>query len=165
MTKTLVLFRHGRSQAKDYTEDKERTLTEKGFEEVEQTAQRLKDEVHFFDRIYCSTAVRAVETFKEIESHFDLPGMEVEYRENLYMPSKDSLLHFIRATPAHLNNILIVGHNPSLHEVVQEIAEREIECLETAAWISLRYDIAHWSELHFKYCISQQLVKPELVTE
>jgi len=74
--RTIILVRHG--QYHDRVKDAdERTLTDLGKTQAEETAKRLKEFGYKFDKIIISTMIRATQTGEIIAKHF--PDVDVEY--------------------------------------------------------------------------------------
>jgi phosphohistidine phosphatase len=55
------------------------------------------------------------------------PG-EVSYDERIYDAGMEDLFEIIRATPATVGTLMIIGHNPAVHELVRALTgDREID--------------------------------------
>jgi len=67
------------------------------------------------DLVLVSSARRARETWEEAAPAF--PGVAVEISRSLYLASPDHLAHTVDATGDTADCLMIVGHNPGLHEL------------------------------------------------
>ncbi len=53
---------------------------------------------------------------------------EVSYDERIYDAGMEDLFEIIRATPATVGTLMIIGHNPAVHELVRALTgDREID--------------------------------------
>jgi phosphohistidine phosphatase len=101
--------------------------------------------------ILCSTAVRARATLARIEPA--LGRQEVKVERALYGANADALIARLRKLPAACESVLVIGHNPGLHELVLELARpgpgREALAVKfpTAALATLEAQIDGWPEL------------------
>jgi phosphohistidine phosphatase len=66
------------------------------------------------DIAFCSTAKRARETCAAVIKAF--PDMPVSYRDDLYHASADLLYETVKRAPDGADRLLVVGHNPGLHD-------------------------------------------------
>ena len=101
--------------------------------------------------VVTSSAARAQETLKGV-----LPGLgepELWIEAALYAASAETLLQRVRALPDEAEEAMVVGHNPSLGDLVLQLAEpgklrkRAEAKVPTGALATLEADIASWSEL------------------
>ena len=68
------------------------------------------------DRVLCSSATRASETWHLVEREIG-GGMEVEIRGDLYHASSSSLLSLIQDLSDEEVSVLLVGHNPTFESL------------------------------------------------
>ena len=106
------------------------------------------------DLIQCSTAVRARET-----AVLALPQVAgcppPEYLEALYLASPATLLAIIRRTPPAIRTLMLIGHNPGLHELATELAgtggpedlRRLTEKLPTAGLVVIEFKAQTWNSV------------------
>jgi phosphohistidine phosphatase len=79
-------------------------------------AQWMRDQRLAPDLVLCSTAARARETLDLVRPA--LAGdPEIGLEEELYLASAGQLLERLRAVPPATAGVLLVGHNPGLHEL------------------------------------------------
>ena len=75
-----------------------------------------------FDKVLCSTAERTSQTWDHVSQSFKtVPPLE--YSEKLYLASGNELLNLIAATDESVKHLLIIGHNPGLHELCLMLAK------------------------------------------
>jgi phosphohistidine phosphatase len=103
------------------------------------------------DLVLCSPARRARETLEGIASAFgDEPQVAVE--AELYGAAPDQLLERLHRVPADLPSVMLIGHNPAVHDLALELAgegdqlDRLAQKLPTGALATLAFDAA-WAAL------------------
>lgn len=113
--RTLILLRHATAASPPGVDDAERGLTDAGRDEARDTGRRLPDVAPPPDLVLCSTARRARETAQAL----DLPAdVEVWYERDLYLAGAGVLLDRVSAVDDDVQSLLVVGHNPGLHQLV-----------------------------------------------
>ncbi|MBB3999161.1 SixA phosphatase family protein [Aureimonas pseudogalii] len=141
MTTHLHLLRHAHSSwAEPGQRDHQRPLDERGRREATRLAGELAARPRAVDRVVCSTATRAVETFDLIRPA--LPnGFTVEWSDALYAEGVDAYFSALRSAPG---SVLLVGHNPTLEELVDSLAPTVESSLQdgigTANWLTLHHE-------------------------
>ncbi|MGK2878967.1 MAG: SixA phosphatase family protein [Solirubrobacterales bacterium] len=148
----LYLLRHAKSSWELAGQlDYERGLTERGWNDCELIAELILDRGIEPDFIYCSGARRARETLMAVARALPRDA-KTEFEDAIYRASRKDLLDVLRGVPKKRKAVLLVGHNPSIHDLSVEIA-RESEGLTrvaakfpTAALAEFEFD-GDWSEL------------------
>ena len=144
--KTLLLMRHGKSSWKDKDlPDHERPLKKKGKKDSEKMAKLMKDKELIPGYVLSSTAKRAKMTVEEVINQIGYQG-EIKYLDVLYQAEPNDYVSVLAEVPDEVDNVLIVGHNPSLEAFVQ-ILSNDIESLPTAALARIDLAINSWKEM------------------
>ncbi|MBJ7457772.1 MAG: histidine phosphatase family protein [Thermoleophilaceae bacterium] len=148
----LYLLRHAKSSWELAGQlDYERGLTERGWNDCELIAELMLEHGIEPDFIYCSGARRARDTLKAV-AHALPNDAKVEFEDAIYRASTKDLLDVLRGVPKKRRSVLLVGHNPSIHDLAVAIAresvglERVAAKFPTAALAEFEYD-GNWSEL------------------
>ena len=89
--------------------------------------------------------------------------------EQLYDATPHAIFAAIKDVPASVHTLLVVGHNPSLHEVAQmliatgdiEARERLGERLPTCGLVIVDFAIDSWSKLHPQSGRLERFVSPK----
>ncbi|NDB86020.1 MAG: hypothetical protein EB127_25465 [Alphaproteobacteria bacterium] len=121
--RTIILMRH--ADARNFgpngeiLNDFERKLTSKGESDAEQSALALKAQFQI-DLIVSSNAARACGTAKFLLDQF--PNSFFRQEELLYEGSKELIKRFIWSIEDEFNTICIVGHNPTISTVAQDLS-------------------------------------------
>jgi phosphohistidine phosphatase len=119
----LILLRHGKAESvSDLGGDAERGLTDRGRRDCALMGRVLADAGFKPDLVLVSAARRTRETWEEMSPAF--PSAEVEFDQALYLASAERLAHAIDANAEAAACLMIVGHNPGIHEIAAVCAGR-----------------------------------------
>jgi phosphohistidine phosphatase len=119
----LHLLRHAKSSAKEDLEDHERPLSRRGRETARRVGGHLPAKLGAIDLVLCSSARRTRETLDLVLAEFSLrPRAMIE--EELYLASAKRLAGRLRRLGARDANVLLIGHNPGLHELAVALADK-----------------------------------------
>jgi phosphohistidine phosphatase len=111
----LILLRHGKAESMSSSgDDIERGLTDRGHRDSALMGRVLADMGLSPDLALVSTARRAQETWAE--AAFAFPAARVQAQRSLYLASLQQLELSIAAARHEAQVLMIVGHNPGLHE-------------------------------------------------
>jgi phosphohistidine phosphatase len=150
----LVLVRHAKSSWDDESlDDHDRPLAPRG----ERSLEPMRTHVASLELptlfVLCSTAKRAETTLDGLRR--SLPDdAAIEHDRGVYDDDARSLLERIRRRGAHHDSLMVVGHNPTLHDLACELvadgepSEREQleRKLPTGAIVSMSFD-GDWDDL------------------
>jgi phosphohistidine phosphatase len=116
----LILFRHAKAEASSRTgEDIDRPLTEGGVADARRVGQALADAGFAPDTARVSDARRTVQTWQAASQAF--PGACVEFERGLYNADSRTLLQ--AAQEAGGDTVMVIAHNPGMHQLVMKLAE------------------------------------------
>lgn len=143
--KTLSLLRHAKSSwgvpdAKDY----ERGLNERGLRTAPRVGKWLKNQNIKPDLIICSPAVRTRLTC-ELVTQAASWNTAIEFDERVYLATTDTLLDVVRGVSDQHNNLLLIGHNPGMEDLLEYLTH-EARRFPTAAFASVELNVKSWSE-------------------
>ena len=144
--KNLTIVRHAESSLQDEQYlDKNRPLTKNGRNEALIMSQRIRDAEIKPLKILSSSATRAWETALII-------AKTIKYNENLltkddrlYLADIYNLVCIIEEQNQDVNNLMIIGHNPGLIELINLLSIKKIANLSTCDAVSLNINIDDWS--------------------
>jgi phosphohistidine phosphatase len=118
----LILMRHAKAErAKAGLADHERALTPEGRKAAAAMGSRLQAHGVAPDVVLVSSARRTRETLDAIGAWEDQPNIEV--LQGLYMASPAQLRDIIRDLRETVRSVLVIGHNPGIHELAVELAQ------------------------------------------
>ena len=147
--RTLVVMRHAKSSWRTSEPDFRRPLSERGTRDAVVAGQRFA--TLGLDVVICSAATRAQQTWQCLK----LGGAtcsDVRVEERLYGAWSSEVLELLRGVPADARTVLVIGHEPTLSELVTSLAvssplaDTVADKFPTAAVAVLQHDL-DWDEL------------------
>jgi phosphohistidine phosphatase len=142
--KHLWLLRHAKSSWDDPgLADHDRPLAPRGRKAAKRIARWASDRVRP-DLVLCSTALRARSTLELVWDGLGNPEVEIE--SGLYDATAADLLALLCGVDDGVAELLLVGHNPALHELAGLLAPPGPEAFPTGALTGLRLEVASWRE-------------------
>ena len=124
--KELLLLRHGKSDWSAGTDDYHRPLKNRGKRGAQRIGAWLWQQDLVPDHIISSPATRARETAYKAAKSMGLGVANVQLDKRLYLPSTDELLQVLRACPKTAQRVMLVGHNPSLEDLLTRLVNDAI---------------------------------------
>ena len=116
-SKVLLLLRHAKSSWDDPAlADHDRPLAARGRKAAQRIGARLRSDQTPVSLVLCSSARRARETIELVA-----PPGELEIDERLYGASAGELLQRLREVPDEVVAVMLVGHNPAMHDLAVEL--------------------------------------------
>jgi phosphohistidine phosphatase len=151
--KMLHLLRHAKSSAKEYIGDHERPLSRRGHDAARRIGRNLPAMAGDLDLVLCSSALRTRETLDLVLAEF-APRPRSIIEDELYLASRERLMDRLRRIDEADANVLVIGHNPGLHELAVALAEKNSPNFRalasgkfpTAAYASFQIPV-RWPEL------------------
>ena len=115
----LWLLRHAKSSWADFSlADHDRPLAPRGKRDAERLGHWLAGLKHQPELVLCSTAERARKTLQRARRHWSIDDGSIRFESDLYHASGGSLLAQVRDTPEPVQDLMLVGHNPGLDELL-----------------------------------------------
>jgi phosphohistidine phosphatase len=118
----LHLLRHAKASTDDKYEDRARPLARRGREDARRLGQTLLAALGGLDLVLCSSSVRTRETADLALAGFT-PAPQILYEEALYLAGEGTLLRRLRRLDESVGSVLVIGHNPGLHELAAALAD------------------------------------------
>lgn len=153
--KTIYLLRHAKSSwdHPDLT-DHERPLAPRGEKAAPVMGRHLAAAGLVPERVLCSTAVRARQTWEAVQPYLS-PAPTVAFRRDIYNAEAADLLQILRDLPEEVGSVMLLGHNPAMEELAQMLVgggdvsarERLAAKYPTAALAQIAADIDRWDAL------------------
>ena len=166
----LMLLRHAKTERPEPGQrDRDRKLMKRGRADAPMLGAYMAHHDLIPDLALVSPAARTVETWDLVADAFDKPPRQ-KTDDRIYNASPHKLLQ-IAAEPRKSNKLVIVGHNPSLHEfALQLIAsgdgearEQLREKLPTSGLVVMDLPIDDWTELRPHSARLERFVTPRLI--
>lgn len=117
----LHLLRHAKSSWNDDVGDHERPLNRRGREAARLIGDSLPAAIGALDLVLCSTALRARQT-AELALAGYRPAPRILYEDGLYLATSEALLRRLQLLDEACGAVMVVGHNPGLHELAAALA-------------------------------------------
>lgn len=154
----LHLLRHAKSSASEGIEDHDRPLSRRGRDAARRVGKHFSATIGAFDLVLCSSARRTRETLDLVVTEFS-PRPHCRIEGGLYLAGRERLIERLRGLDDRDANVLLIGHNPGLHELALALADKDSPDFAelasgkfpTAAYASFNLS-AGWSTLgHSRY--------------
>ena len=157
--KHLWLLRHAKSSwDEEGLADHDRPLAPRGRKAGKRIRRWAAEHELHPDLVLCSTALRARATLDLVAPAFGTAVIEIE--GGLYHAWADDLLERLRVVAPDLQGVLMIGHNPGLHELARLLAPPGPDEFPTGALVELRVPVDDWKELQPGRAELVQLVVP-----
>lgn len=138
--KTLLVMRHAQAVHFGNTSDHDRPLTEKGVQDALRMGRLFRGVRP--SQILCSTAKRAVAT-AEAALRVAEVNLKIQQLHQLYDSDLGQHLQILRNVATAIDQLLIVGHNPSFESLVTLLARRPI-VMKTGSLAIITAPINSW---------------------
>jgi phosphohistidine phosphatase len=121
----LLLLRHAKSSWDDAaTSDRDRPLNARGRRSAAVMRQAMRDLGLAPDVVLVSTARRTMETLEALEPWDEMPL--VEPMDSLYLATPLQLGAALHGVAETVRSVLLIGHNPGLHDFAVSLAGRSM---------------------------------------
>ena len=153
--KRLTLLRHAKSSWDDPAlRDFDRPLNARGRRAATTMGARMRELGLEFDLVLASPAVRVVETLAGVGEGLGRT-LDARFEQAIYAAAPAALLGLIREVEHGVERLLLVGHNPGLHELALRLTRDDPDGLRaraevkfpTAALATIRLDVERWNEV------------------
>jgi phosphohistidine phosphatase len=169
----LYILRHAKTEtAEPGRPDRARALVERGREDAGKIGAYMASHRLIPERIGLSPAVRTQETWKYMAAAMAaVPPAAPDPMtvEKFYDANADGMFDLIAGTPADIQSLLIVGHNPALYDLAQMLVasgdidarERLREGLPTMGLVIIDFAFDDWDKLHPRSGRLERFVTPK----
>lgn len=165
----LLLFRHAKAERSiPGGADRDRSLIDRGRKDAARIGAYMAGHALFPDRVLVSPAARAQETWKHAAKAFR-PAPAATSAEKLYDATPHAILTAIGDVPNSAHTVLVIGHNPGLHELaLMLIASGDVDAREslreklpTSGLVIIDFAFDHWDKLHPRSGRLERFVTPK----
>ena len=144
----LLLLRHAKSALDDaVAPDRDRALTPRGRRDALFLRQAMRDFGLAPDVVLVSTARRTLETLAALEPWDDTPL--IEPMDTLYLASGAGLLAALRDVAETVRAVLLIGHNPGLHQLASDLTDRRASAAPLVEAVESGFPTATLAEFAF----------------
>lgn len=146
--KTLYLVRHAKSSWKySNLDDFERPLNKRGRKSAPLMGTILKRLHVLPDLILSSPANRAAMTARIIAGKINYPLEKIHYSEIIYESNAKTLIDIVRHIDDVVTKAMLVGHNPGITELANDIGDKSISNIPTSGVFAAELDIPSWAKM------------------
>jgi phosphohistidine phosphatase len=173
----LLLLRHAKTEHDAPSgRDQDRRLDDRGRRDAAEIGGWIGRHPPFPDAVLVSTAIRARQTWEtawEAMKH-RVPQPQVEILPNLYGADPAQLLKTIQgASGADPRRLMVVGHNPGMHELALALIGGGIaagrkalaENLPTSGLAVFDFAVDDWADVAFRRGRLVQFLSPKLLKQ
>ena len=165
--KTIFLLRHAKSSWDNTKlEDFDRPLATRGIKSCKKIGKFFKKKKLVPDIVYCSTAVRAKQTWDLINRIVE-KKKNIIYEDQLYMANSSIFMNFVKKTNDNFKTLMIVSHNPGIESFCLELSKENNEYINdiktkypTGSLAILKVNLKKWSEIRYESGIIYEFIKP-----
>ncbi|TDD72826.1 histidine phosphatase family protein [Actinomadura darangshiensis] len=125
---TLIVLRHAKAVAGLGMSDIDRTLNDRGRRDAAATGDWLRANGLVPGHVLCSTAARTRETLDQLAV-----DAAVSFEPGIYDNDPDHLRTLVGEAPEDAARLLLVGHNPSVHQLVHDLTGEAPDAFPTCA--------------------------------
>tara|TARA_Y100000816_G_C26044702_1_gene547410 strand:- start:112 stop:603 length:492 start_codon:yes stop_codon:yes gene_type:complete len=144
--KNLIIVRHCKSSWADLSlSDFDRPLNKRGNIDGELMSSYLREKEKKIDKLISSTSKRTRLTSKYFieKIHFN----SISYLDELYHASYSDIINTISKVENNFNNIMVIGHNPGLTELINQYTIMNIYNLPTTGVVKVEFKEDKWSKI------------------
>ena len=146
--KTIYLIRHAKSSWKEPNQlDHERPLNKRGKRDFPLIAKQLNKINITPELIVCSNSQRTKDTVKLLCKEINYPIKDVKYDSTIYEASLVSLIEVVNTLPRNYNEIVIIGHNPSITLLSNYLTNDNIDHMPTSGVVKIDLEVEDWNEV------------------
>ena len=113
-------------------------------------AKYLIDKIDKIDYLHSSSSVRTFETSKFFRLNIEFKN--INYDDNLYHCSANSILSVIKNYPNQYNSAMIIAHNPGLTNFINLITNITLDNLPTTGIAIIDFDCNNWNNISTENC-------------
>ncbi|GLW23727.1 phosphoglycerate mutase [Microbispora amethystogenes] len=136
--RTLVVVRHAQAGHAPGLPDSERPLTPRGERDARAAGEEIRRLAPAL--VLCSPSVRTRRTAELLA-----PGVPAEIERGIYEAYPDDLFDVLRRTDAEIASLVLVGHNPGVHELVTALTGTRLDGFPTCAYAVIEIGVP-WEE-------------------
>ena len=147
-SKALILVRHAKSSWTDTSlADLDRPLNSRGQRDAPRMGLHLARRGVRPQLMVSSPALRALTTAQIIAAEIGLRPADITVDERVYTSDAAALTGVIQGLDDRFDRVMIVGHNPTLTDLVNRLAGATIQNIPTCGVVALRVAVDRWSAL------------------
>ncbi|TCN70074.1 SixA phosphatase family protein [Acetobacteroides hydrogenigenes] len=148
LMKTLYILRHAKAAGSfDGFDDIDRPLKPRGLQDAYALGQALAVRGLKVDLTAVSSAARTLQTASVVVRTAGLAFENLRVAPELYLPNDGETLDYVRQLPNEVASAMVVGHNPDLSYLCQELLGDHGLELPTCGFVALSLPTDSWSNV------------------
>lgn len=168
----LILFRHSKTERiQPGQSDFDRDLTARGRDDANVIGRYIQRHGLVPGHAMVSPARRTRQTWDIAARHFHTQP-QVAFEDGIYDASPERLFALLAAAGSDAASVMIVGHNPGLHELALALVatgdidrrEQLREGFPTSALAVLDFTVKDWRDLHPQSGRLELFISPKMLT-
>jgi len=164
--KSLLIIRHAKSSREPSgVSDRERTLEERGIRDAHAIGKYLRESSIRPDYLLSSPALRAKMTAAIIAGEIGYPLDKVQAQELLYEQSTSKIIAYLQNLQNHYFTVMVVGHNPSVLELVNDLGNQPFMQFPSCAAVGLDFQVDDWTAIVREKGRLRFFTSPEMLRE
>lgn len=163
----LHIVRHAKAAQKEHKQkDAARSLNKRGMRDATNMAAHLARQGIRPDWLIASDSQRTKQTAALLCAGLGLDSNTLHIDQRLYLASADALMAVLRETPTDYREIMLVGHNPGVTDLIALLTGVAlVEGLPTMAVATLELAAGNWRELLARCGTLSSCIAPKLLPE
>lgn len=165
--RTLYVLRHAKSDWGEASlRDFDRPLNGRGWKAAKAIGREMREQGLNPDLVLLSPSARTTETLARVEEGFGATFEKVKER-TIYLAETETLIELVRNAPGKSDRLMLVGHNPGMHELVlmlangpRELREEAASKFPTGALAEISFDVSDWSDVEPGSGVIRSFLKP-----
>ena len=146
--KKIILVRHAKASYENtLVQDYDRLLQKSGIEDIKKIGQYLKLKEHIPDYILTSGAQRTLESAKFLSHLLFNEPIALHKNRIIYEADVNQMIEIIKCFDNQYNTVMIVGHNPTMTFLNNQISNANIDYVPTSGTAIIKFRIEKWKEL------------------
>ncbi|GII93660.1 SixA phosphatase family protein [Sinosporangium siamense] len=142
----LVVLRHAKAATVPGLPDQDRPLTPRGVRDAGRAGEALKERGVVPDLVVCSPSTRTRQTAEHALAEF-APEARLDFERDIYNAYVEELFALLRRTAPEVGTLLLIGHNPGVHELIMSVTGVEDdEAFKPGSFAIVEADSA-WADL------------------
>lgn len=163
-SKLLFLTRHAKSSWADTgLADKQRPLNKRGLRDAPRMGEFLAAQRILPQLVVSSPALRAFTTAKMLAEKVGINSKDIVIDDTIYMAYPEDLLKLIREFDNQTDRIMLVGHNPTMTELVNQLTGSDLDNVPTCGIAVIRIETDSWQQAGTVKANLEKFVYPKML--
>lgn len=162
--KKLLLARHAKSDWGDPSaRDFDRELNDRGLRDAPAMGRWLAEQGVKPRVMLTSPARRALNTAEMLAEGMGFPTGLIFHEPRIYEAHTGALQEIIEESDDAIDSLMLVGHNPSMTQLVNILGGGPVDNMPTCSVAALEFDVTTWADLSSRPAVNSMLWRPREV--